>query len=168
MALLDRRIVDALHAAGERNTNLFALIAWLGFRQEAVPYDKARRIAGRSGWSLRKKMQLAADSVTGFSLAPIRAMLKVGLIVGFVGVLYAAWVTVNYFFGRPPAGWSSLMIVVLLLGGMQAVFAGILGEYLWRALQESRRRVPYAIEATSDEAGARTAGEGSDAASREP
>ncbi|GIL15947.1 MAG: glycosyl transferase [Chloroflexota bacterium] len=144
--LLDRKVADALTRFGERNMNVFALLLWMGFRQTSVPYEKQKRLRGRSGWSLGKKVKLLVDSVASFSYAPIRLLTLIGFSVALVGFLYALFLIGNAILGKPPEGWSSLMIVVLVLGGMQMLMMGVLGEYLWRALDEIRRRPRYLVQ----------------------
>ena len=148
LVLLDRAVVAALQQFREVNVSLLALITWMGFRQATVTYDKQPRLHGRSGWGLRKKLKLAVDSVTSFTYAPIRLISYAGLLVALAGFLYAAWIVVARLRGSAAApGWASLMVVLLILGGVQMVMMGVLGEYLWRALDEARRRPPYLIEA---------------------
>jgi dolichol-phosphate mannosyltransferase len=144
--LIDRLVIDALTQYRERNLSLFAIVAWLGFRQGNVEYVKQVRRHGKSGWTLRKKLKLFIDSVTAFSFAPIRAMSLLGSGVVLCGFVYAFVVLVNYFLGVPAQGWTSLIIIVLILGGMQITMLGILGEYLWRNLDEARRRPRYNVE----------------------
>src|SRR5215510_8028653 len=148
--LLDRRVLDAFLEFKESNVSVFALISWMGFRQETIAYDKQARLYGRSGWTLKKKLKLLVDSVTSFTYLPMRLMSYLGFFVAFAGFVYAGLVLENYFAGQPAPGWSSLMIVVLVVGGMQMLMMGVLGEYLWRALDESRRRPRYLIEATTN------------------
>lgn len=147
--LLDRRVLDAFCRFNEHNVSILALITWMGFRQETITYNKQARQHGCSGWTIKKKLKLVIDSVTSFTYLPIRLMSYLGLIFAFLGFLYATWVATNAFLRNPIEGWSSLMIVVLVLGGIQMMMMGILGEYLWRALDESRRRPRYLIEATT-------------------
>jgi glycosyltransferase involved in cell wall biosynthesis len=154
--LLDRTVVDAFSSFNESNASILALLTWMGFRQTTVSYDKEARLHGHSGWTLKKKLKLAVDSVTSFSYVPIRFMSYLGFVVGIAGFLYAAQVMVNFLRGNPIEGWSSLMIVVLIVGGLQMVMMGVLGEYLWRALDESRRRPRYLIEATTGDASDRS------------
>lgn len=146
--LLDRRVIDALCQFNESNVSLMALITWMGFRQGSITYDKQARLHGQSGWNLHKKLKLVVDSVTSFSYLPIRLMAYLGFLVALVGFLYAGWVITNALTGHPAEGWSSLMVVVLVVGGLQMLMMGVLGEYLWRALDEARRRPRYIIEAT--------------------
>jgi dolichol-phosphate mannosyltransferase len=114
-----------------------------------VRYVKQQRLNGRSGWTLRKKLKLLIDSVTAFSYAPIRIMSLVGLGISLVGLFYAFVVVANYLYGQPAEGWSSLLFIVLIIGGVQMSMLGILGEYLWRALDEARGRPQYNIEVDS-------------------
>lgn len=147
--LLDRAVVEAFRGFNESNASILALITWMGFPQTTIGYGKEARLHGRSGWSLRKKLKLVVDSVTSFSYVPIRFMSYLGFVVGVLGFLYAGFVVLNYVNGKPVEGWSSLIVVVLLVGGVQMVMMGVLGEYLWRALDESRRRPRYIVEATT-------------------
>jgi polyisoprenyl-phosphate glycosyltransferase len=145
--LVDRRVIAALQEFPETNVSIFALLTWMGFRQDRLTYVKEARLHGQSGWSLQKKIKLAVDSVTSFSYLPIRVMSGAGVAMSAIGFLYALFVIAHALFGKPVAGWSSLMAVVLVVGGIQLLMMGVLGEYLWRALDESRRRPRYQIEA---------------------
>jgi dolichol-phosphate mannosyltransferase len=144
--LIDRRVAEAVRQFPEHNVSILALITWMGFRQTTVSYTKQARLHGRSGWTLRKKLKLLVDSVTSFSYVPIRMMSYVGSIVALVGFVYTLVVLGNGLAGRTPVGWAALMAVVLVLGGIQMLMLGLLGEYVWRALDESRRRPRYLIE----------------------
>jgi len=144
--LLDRRVLEAFGQFGESNVSIMALLTWMGFRQATITYDKQARLHGQSGWNLGKKLKLVVDSVTSFSYLPIRMMSIVGFIVAIIGFLYAGVVVVNALAGQPPQGWTSLMVVVLVVGGIQMLMMGVLGEYLWRALDEARRRPRYIVE----------------------
>jgi len=145
--LIDRAVLDALAGFTEDHVSLVALLSWAGFRQSSVPCERQARQHGKSGWSLAKKIKLVIDSVTGFSYLPIRAISVVGTAIALLGFVYAAIVVGAAIAGHPPAGWSSLMVAVLVIGGVQMVTLGILGEYIWRALDQSRRRPRYLIEA---------------------
>lgn len=147
--LLDRRVLDAFGQFSESNVSIMALIAWMGYRQASINYDKQARLYGRSGWTLEKKLKLIADSVTSFTYLPIRLMSYLGFIVALIGFVYTAVVIANALAGNPPQGWTSLMVVVLVVSGIQMLMMGVLGEYLWRALDESRQRPRYLIEATT-------------------
>jgi dolichol-phosphate mannosyltransferase len=144
--LLDGRVMAAIRSSGERNVSILANIAWMGFRQGQITYDKQARAEGQSGWTLAKKVKLVIDSLTSLSYLPIRAMSVLGLGIAVCGILYSVVVLFNAVFGHPVEGWSSLMVAVLLLGGVQMLMLGTLGEYIWRSLDESRKRPRYLIE----------------------
>jgi polyisoprenyl-phosphate glycosyltransferase len=151
--LLDRRVIDAVCSFRERNASFFALVTWMGFRQASIQYDKQARLHGESNWTLRKKIKLVVDSLTSFSYLPIRLMSVTGFVVAFLGALYSVFVFFNALFGAPALGWSSLMAVLMFLGGMQMCMLGILGEYTWRGLDEARVRPRYLIEDMVDGSG---------------
>jgi polyisoprenyl-phosphate glycosyltransferase len=144
--LMDRKVIDAYNAIPEKNTSFLAMILWLGFRQTSISYVKQPRHSGRSKWNLSKKVKLFIDSVVSFSFAPLRLISLMGIAVSFLGFLYALVVVLNAITGRPAEGWTSLMVVVLVLGGVQMLMLGVLGEYLWRAFDEARGRPRYVIE----------------------
>lgn len=144
--LLDRKVVAALSQFRENNVSVMALLTWMGFRQTTLTYDKQARLHGRSSWNLEKKLKLVADSVVSFSYLPIRVMSYLGAAVALAGFLYALHVIRFALTGHPAQGWASLMVVVLVLGGLQMLMMGVLGEYLWRAFDESRRRPMFLIE----------------------
>ena len=148
--LADRRVVDAFRAFPERTTSLFNHLTWMGFRQEYVEYDKQPRPSGASGWTLARKIRLVIDSVTAFSNAPLRwcaylgaAMLVVALALTIVGVSLL-----------PDLGGGLLIVMAVFFGlsGVQMLALATVGEYVWSALAEARRRPQYVIEAaTSDD-----------------
>ena len=144
--LMDRKTVSAYNAIPEKNTSFLALILWIGFRQTTIEYVKQARHSGKSKWDLSKKIKLFIDSMVSFSYAPIRMMSVIGLLISLAGFAYAASIIVNAIFGRPAEGWSSLIVIVLVIGGFQLLMLGVLGEYLWRTYDESRGRPRYIIE----------------------
>jgi len=147
--LMDRAAADALLQFQEANVNTLALLTWIGFRQETISYDRPPRRHGKSGWSLEKKIKLVVDSVTAFTYKPIRLMSYAGLCFATLGFAYAALILYTKATGHPVEGWASLMVVVLVGGGLEMLMIGVLGEYLWRALDESRRRPRYFVEAST-------------------
>jgi dolichol-phosphate mannosyltransferase len=144
--LLDRVPVEAINAIDERNSSLLLLLTWMGFRQSFIFYTKQPRLHGQSGWSFRKKLKLVVDSLTAFTYMPIRLMTYVGCITALLGFVYAAVVILNALVGTPVQGYPSLMVAIITFSGIQMLMLGVLGEYLWRALDESRRRPRYLIE----------------------
>jgi glycosyltransferase involved in cell wall biosynthesis len=144
--LLDRKVSNAVNQCPERNTSLFGLINWLGFKQDYVEYTRRERYSGKSKWSFRSRLYLSKDWIIAFSGLPLIIMSVIGVFVSVVGFLYAMFIVVYAILGNPVQGWASLMVVVLILGGLQMTMLGIIGEYLWRNFNESRRRPLYFIE----------------------
>ena len=149
--LLDRRVVDAVVQCKEKKTSVFGLISWLGFRQDYVEYQRRPRLAGRSKWTFKNRLRLAKDWAVSFSALPLKLVFYLGLMVFSVGMLYALILILNAFLGRPPEGWTSVMVLIVVLSGLQMLMLGIIGEYLWRNLNESRKRPLYCIERSSQD-----------------
>ena len=145
--LIDRVVIDAFRQFRERHVSVLALITWLGFRQEFVEYDKQPRAAGRSGWTLARKMTLLVDSIAGFSEAPIRFVSALGVALFLLGTLIGLTGAVLL----PSLGGGLLLLLAAVtgIGGLQLLAIGIIGEYVWRALEEARRRPLYVIEEVS-------------------
>ncbi len=161
--LIDRKVADVIRATEEKNTTVQGLILWSGFRRATVSYDRQARTGGRSRWTLSKKIKLFIDSFIAFSHFPIRFVSVTGIVVALLGFLYALAVIVDrVFLGGEVKGWASLMVVVLLLSGVQLVGFGILGEYLWRTIEESRKRPLFVVDeklnVPDTEPGSRTGG----------
>jgi len=148
--LIDRAVIEAFRRFSERNVSVLALITWLGFRQEYIEYDKQPRRAGQSGWTLSRKITLVVDSVTSFSDFPIRLCTYAGvaLVAASLALLVASIALL------PQLGGGVLFLLFLIVGlaGLQLVAVGVVGEYVWRALDESRRRPAFLIEAVAAQA----------------
>jgi polyisoprenyl-phosphate glycosyltransferase len=144
--LIDRPVIEAFKRAPEKNTSIYMLIAWLGFSQTSIEYTKEARHCGTSKWTTSKRFKLFFDSLISFSYVPLRFMSLMGGISAFLGLSYGLVILINALRGNPAEGWSSLMIVVLFLGGFQMSMMGMLGEYLWRTYDETRGRPRYVIE----------------------
>lgn len=150
-ALLDRKAVDALLRSAGSDPSLGGEIARLGFSSTQVSYTKEKRAAGQSKWTLKRKLKAFADAFVSFSYAPLRAMSYLGMMCSVLGFLYALLVIALRLITRTPVqGWSSLIVVVLVLGGVQMMMLGVLGEYLWRTLEAARHRPAYFLEETSE------------------
>jgi polyisoprenyl-phosphate glycosyltransferase len=146
-ALVDRKIVPALLASLGASPSLIGEIARLGFRQTEVPYVKQARRHGHSKWTLGAKVRAFIDALASFSYIPMRIMAYSGLVFSMLGFLYALLIILlRILGGEPVQGWASLMVVLLVLGGIQMIMLGVLGEYLWRTLEEARGRPLYFIE----------------------
>ena len=146
VCVVDRQVVDVVLKMQEKNTSIFGLIMWSGFRQTFLPYARQARQHGQSKWTLAKKLKLFVDSFVSFSFFPIRLVSYLGLSVSALGFLYAAVVIVRrLLYTTPVEGWSSLMVAVVTLAGVQLLMLGIVAEYLWRTFDESRKRPPYIV-----------------------
>jgi dolichol-phosphate mannosyltransferase len=144
--LIDRQVVEVIKTIKEKNPNIFGLILWSGFKQIEIPYKKSARQFGKSKWNIAKKIKIFIDSFVSFSYFPIRLMSLAGIVVAFIGFLYAIVVVFNrLFYAKPIEGWTSLMVVLLVVSGVQMVMLGILGEYLWRNFDESRNRPSFIV-----------------------
>jgi dolichol-phosphate mannosyltransferase len=145
--LVSRPVIDAFKQCTERNRLTFGLIAWSGFRQTEVPYHRPERTAGTSSWTASRLIKSAIDTFISFSFLPIRAISYFGLVVSLLSFLFGFYVIINrLFFGTHVEGWTSVMLAVLVLSGVQLVMIGVLGEYLWRILDETRGRPLYIVE----------------------
>ena len=144
--LMDRKVVDAFLAMPERDRFVRGMVAWAGFRQEPVPYQRAARAAGETKYPLKKMLRFAIDGILSFSMVPLRLATYIGFLasgLALLGIVYAfalrlltdVWVT----------GWTLLFIAILFLGGVQLVLIGIFGEYLGRIYGEVKRRPLYLV-----------------------
>lgn len=145
--LFDRQLREQVTAMNENNTNSLYLLMWLKYEYIAIPYTRRSRKIGKSRWTLRKKIRLFVDSFVSFSYAPLRLITTTGLILGLVSLSYACFVLVARICGAIVLqGWTSLMIVFLLISSFQMTALGIIGEYLWRNLEASRNRPPFIVD----------------------
>ena len=143
--LMSRRALDAFLAMPEQARFIRGMVAWVGFRQVPFPYDRAERHAGETNYPLGKMVRLALDAVTGFSIAPLRFASHLGLALTGASLLLFLYIAVGYFSGSAVAGWTSTMLVVVLLGAFQMFVLGMIGEYLGRLYVESKRRPLYLV-----------------------
>ena len=145
--LMDRSVVDALAAMPERDRFVRGLVAWAGFRQEAVPYRRDPRAAGETKYPLRKMLRFAASGVVSFSLAPLRLATWLGFLVSGAagaGIVYA--LALRLFGDSWVTGWTLLFISILFLGGIQLTMIGVVGEYVGRIYGEAKRRPLYLVK----------------------
>jgi dolichol-phosphate mannosyltransferase len=144
--LLDRRVLDALRDIRERNLFLRGLIPWLGYRQINLPYTQEARAGGDSKYGFRSMLELALRGITSSSLRPLHIATVVGLLMSLLAAIYAVYALwVKLVVGTAIAGWTSVLISVLLIGGIQLLMLGVLGEYLGRTLTEAKGRPAYVL-----------------------
>jgi glycosyltransferase involved in cell wall biosynthesis len=145
--LLSRRAVDALNQLPERGRFMKGLFSWIGFAQVTLDYDVAERAAGQTKWKLRQLWRFAAEGITAFSIAPLKLASKVGLLSALIAFAMGLYFLVRtLLFGDPVAGFPTLIVAVLMLGGLQLIAIGVLGEYLGRLWLESKRRPLFLIQ----------------------
>jgi polyisoprenyl-phosphate glycosyltransferase len=145
--LLSRRAVDALKDFGEVNLFLRGIVPLLGFKSSVVYYARTERVAGVSKYPLHKMLALALDAVTSFSVVPLRMISVLGVLVFLFSAGMGVWTLwVRLFTERAVPGWTSTLLPIYALGGLQILCVGILGEYMGKVYQETKRRPRYIIE----------------------
>jgi dolichol-phosphate mannosyltransferase len=145
--LLDRRTVDAFNALEEHFVFIRGLVPWLGFREETLEFEVDRRFSGHSKYRLRPMLRLALDGIFAFSVLPLRLITVLGLLTTLAGVGYGIFWLASYFSGSiEEAGWTSLVVLVLVFGGVQLLSLGIVSEYVGRTYEEVKRRPRYVID----------------------
>jgi dolichol-phosphate mannosyltransferase len=144
--LMDRAVVDALLRMPERHRLLRAMTSWVGFSQTAVLYSRAERFAGTSKYPLRKMLALAIDGIVSFSAAPLKLVTTVGLgfsALSVIGIIYA--IALRLLTDNWVPGWTLIFIAVMLIGGLQFIFLGVMGEYIGRIYSEAKDRPLFVV-----------------------
>lgn len=145
--LIDKQIMKDINEINEKNTHIFALIFSLGYKYEIIPYTRKKRVAGKSQWTFPKKIKLLTDTFIAFSYLPIRGISYLGLGISALSFLYALVIAVSKFiFGNKYEGWTTIVVLVSFFSGLILLTLGIIGEYLWRILDEVRKRPNYVID----------------------
>ena len=145
--LLDRRCIEALQKFRESQRNTKAIFSWIGYKKKEIFYNRDPRLSGQTKWNYRKLLNLAIDGITSFTTAPLRMATIFGFIVSFIAFVWIVYLLVRPLFGvSTGAGYSSLMAVILFLGGVQLLSLGIIGEYVGRIFIETKNRPLYLIE----------------------
>lgn len=144
-----RQVRDHLVGLKEVGTNLIALLLWLGFRREYVAYERRPRLEGRSAWTFGRKMRYAVDSVFSFTDLPIRLLLFLGVAGTLAAVVASGIVYTYWLLGRVPVlGYTPLMLMITFFGGLTALGLGIVGQYLWISIQNTRGRPAFVVKSS--------------------
>ena len=144
--LMDRRVVDALKSLPERNRFMKGLYAWVGFRNEVIPYTPQDRHAGKTSFSMSRLFTLAFTGVTAFTTAPLRLWGAVGVVIAFCALGFGAWIVIDHFVnGIDVPGWATLVTGMMFFSGVQLLSIGILGEYIGRIFDEVKQRPVYVV-----------------------
>ena len=144
--LMNRKVVDILNSMPEQQRFIRGMVSWIGLRQVALAYDRAPRTTGSSNYSIARMFGLAFDALTSFSIMPLRLASYLGIILGFLSLLMLGYTLGSWAFGHVVEGWTSLSTLVLVLGSMQLILFGLLGEYVGRLYLESKRRPLFVID----------------------
>jgi dolichol-phosphate mannosyltransferase len=145
--LIDRKVVDSLKEIRERSRFVRGLTSWVGFKQEGILYKREKRFAGHTKYSLKKMLKLAVDAVFSFSNFPLRIASYFGFLIAGLSFLYLIYVIIlKLFTNTLIPGWTSLIVAVLFLGGVQLICLGIIGEYIGRIGEEVKHRPLYIIK----------------------
>jgi glycosyltransferase involved in cell wall biosynthesis len=145
--LIDQKALQVLNQIDERNRFFQGDVLWLGFSAAFIPYFRLKRPIGKSQWTLSKKLKYFIDGLLNTSYAPIRVMSLLGICFSFFGFIYAIVIAYNRFINNTPFdGWAPIMILILIIGGLIMLMLGIIGEYVWRTYDETRKRPLYIIK----------------------
>ena len=144
--LMSKRAVKTLLEYKERNLFLRGIVPMLGYQSAEVFYERTPRLAGESKYPLKKMLAFAWDGITSLTIAPVRAVLLLGILVSFVGILALIFTIVVKIMGKANEGWSSIIISIWILGGFQMISLGIIGEYIGKVTTEVKHRPRYTIE----------------------
>lgn len=145
--LADRQVVRTLVRSAGPNVYLMGLLLWAGYKSVTITYTRAEREHGKSQWTFWKKFKYFLDAFIGFSYLPLRMASVTGTLIATLGFLYAVFLLfARIVWGFPVEGWTSMMVVLLIVSGTQLVMLGIVGEYLWRTLDEARARPLFLID----------------------
>ncbi|MBS0504945.1 MAG: glycosyltransferase family 2 protein [Proteobacteria bacterium] len=150
--LITRRALDVFLSMPEQARFIRGMVAWLGFRQVPLPYDRDERFAGVTNYPLRKMVRFALDALTSFSSTPLKLASHAGILLSIGSLLLIVYILAGWLTGRAVEGWTSLMLVVVALGAVQMFVLGVMGEYLGRLYSQSKQRPLYIV---SDIRGAR-------------
>ncbi len=152
--LMTRRALDVLQAMPEQSRFIRGMVAWIGFRQVPFHYERDERLAGQTNYPFRKMLALAFDAMTGFSSAPLRLASYAGLLFSAVAAGLIVYSLFGWLGGAAVPGWTSLMMVVLVIGAVQMFVLGMMGEYIGRLYNQSRSRPLYVVSDVAGELGA--------------
>lgn len=145
--LMTRRVVLTMRSLRETSRFVRGMVAWVGFRQAAVYYERPGRFAGETHYPLRKMLKFAMDGVVSFSTVPLRFATWLGVACGFAALCVAAWAVGSKLWGQPTVpGWATIMLAVSVTASAQLLMIGILGEYIGRIYEEVKRRPLYVVE----------------------
>ncbi len=149
LVVFDSQLREKIVEMDEKNSNFLYLLTWLGFDYVNIPYTRLKREVGKSRWTVKKKIKMFIDSFVAFSFFPLRMISVSGIFLGLIALLYGFFIIIAKIIGwEDSAGWSSLMVVLLFVSSFQMIALGIIGEYVWRGLDASRKRPNFVVDKT--------------------
>ncbi|HWJ59876.1 MAG TPA: glycosyltransferase family 2 protein [Sphingomicrobium sp.] len=151
--LMSRRALDALLAMPEQARFIRGMVAWIGFKQVPLAYDRKERFAGETKYPLSKMLRFALDALTGFSSAPLKLASHAGLVLSAGSLLIIVYIAYAWAAGLNIQGWTSLMLVVVILGAVQMFVLALMGEYIGRLYNEAKRRPLYIVQEIAGRSG---------------
>ena len=143
---MSKRALESLSQFGEVNLFLRGIVPQLGYRCATVEYERHERFAGDSKYPLKKMLAFAFDGITSFSIKPIRLVLGLGVIIFTISLIALVWTLIAKLCGHTVSGWASLMCSIWMIGGIQMISLGVIGEYIGKIYNETKRRPRYLIE----------------------
>ncbi|MBR3014758.1 MAG: glycosyltransferase family 2 protein [Bacteroidaceae bacterium] len=144
--LLDRKCIDVLKQMRETERYTKGMFCWIGFKKKEIQFEQGDRVAGKSSWSFGKLFNLAIEGITSFTTAPLRISTLLGFVVSIFALLYMVYIIAKtLIWGEPVQGFPTLMIAILFLGGVQLISLGIIGEYIGRIFNETKKRPVYIV-----------------------
>lgn len=145
--LIDRQVIDLIKNSNEKNSSFNGQIIWSGFKTFEIKYTRQKREDGKSRWTFAKKFKYFIDYIVAFSYTPIRFVSLFGIFISFCSFIYLAVIIFNYFNNNIEIrGWASIFSLILFTSGVQMASIGIIGEYIWRSLDQTRNRPNYIID----------------------
>ena len=148
--LMSRRAVEGLMEFEEVNLFLRGIVPQIGYKWTTVEYERAKRFAGESKYPLKKMLAFAFDGITSFSVKPMRMILSLGAIIFFLSIAALVWALIARFTGHSVGGWASLMCSIWMIGGIQLLCLGVIGEYIGKIYKETKKRPRFIIERVLD------------------
>lgn len=144
--LMHRKVLDVLLDMPERHRFIRGMVAWIGFNQVAFPYSRDERFAGETKYPLRAMLRLSADAITGFSVKPLKVASYLGFLTALLSMLLIGYSLISWLFFTTVSGWTSLIIVILVVSSVQLMVLGVIGEYLGRLVIEAKHRPMFIID----------------------
>jgi glycosyltransferase involved in cell wall biosynthesis len=144
--LISREVCDVLKSMKEKNRFVRGLVSWVGFNQIGIEYVRDERYAGETKYPLKKMIKFSLDGISSFSTKPLKLSISLGFIMTIIAFIYAIYAIINkLFFNGVQSGWTSIIVLIILIGGIQMIMLGIVGEYIARIFDESKQRPLYVV-----------------------